>query len=256
MAPIKFEEHIKEKLDKRKITPSDGAWEELSAQLEHSKPGSQIGFFRIGIAASIIGLLILTLMYLNNSQELDSEGSKTVAAPNTEVKEEPMNNPNVKKVEKREGIVTTNEASELVEIETTKKEKKKVEDITETELTNGVGISNAVAVNDPVEPKGKDKLLMEPNNIITAKIEEIVTLVELMEENNISLTDAEVDSLLKQAQKELFSEKIFRDNHSVDAMALLAEVEGELDQSFRQQIFDMLKEGYFKVKTAVAARNN
>ena len=35
----------------------------------------------------------------------------------------------------------------------------------------------------------------------------------------------------------------------------LTEVEDELDQSFRDQIFDSLKEGFLKVRTAVADRN-
>jgi len=39
-------------------------------------------------------------------------------------------------------------------------------------------------------------------------------------------------------------------------MALLTEVEGELDQSFRDQIFEKLKSGFLKVRTAVADRNN
>ena len=98
--------------------------------------------------------------------------------------------------------------------------------------------------------------MIGPDSLLSAKIEKVVAQVNLLEQNNISLTDAEVDSLLKLAQKELFSERIFRDNHSVDAMALLADVESELDRTFREQIFDMLKEGYVKVKTAVVSRNN
>jgi len=35
----------------------------------------------------------------------------------------------------------------------------------------------------------------------------------------------------------------------------LAEVEDELDESFRDQIFDALKTGYLKLRTAVADRN-
>jgi len=36
----------------------------------------------------------------------------------------------------------------------------------------------------------------------------------------------------------------------------LNEVEGELDISFREQIFESLKTGFLKVRTAVADRNN
>ncbi|PHQ62576.1 MAG: hypothetical protein COC08_00130 [Maribacter sp.] len=70
------------------------------------------------------------------------------------------------------------------------------------------------------------------------------------------MTDAEVDSLLRKAQEEILANKIFGEDYSVDAMALLNEVEDELDQSFRDQIFETLKIGFLKVRTAVANRNN
>ena len=43
---------------------------------------------------------------------------------------------------------------------------------------------------------------------------------------------------------------------TVDAMALLAEAETEMDQTFREQLFIKLKNGFNKVRTAVADRNN
>ncbi|CAN0604335.1 unnamed protein product, partial [Ectocarpus sp. 12 AP-2014] len=73
---------------------------------------------------------------------------------------------------------------------------------------------------------------------------------------NSTVTDAEVDSLLTRAQDEILRDKIFNKDKSVDAMALLTEVEDELDKSFRDQIFDSLKAGFIKVRTAVADRNN
>ena len=73
---------------------------------------------------------------------------------------------------------------------------------------------------------------------------------------NAEITDAEIDSLLRAAQQELFTDKILNSEGKVDAMALLTEVEEELDDSFRDQIFEALKQGYLKVRTAVADRNN
>jgi len=71
-----------------------------------------------------------------------------------------------------------------------------------------------------------------------------------------AVTDAEVDSLLLQAQQDILKENLFNTDNSVNAMALLTEVEDELDQSFRDQIFESLKTGFLKVRTAVADRNN
>ena len=52
------------------------------------------------------------------------------------------------------------------------------------------------------------------------------------------------------------NERLFKADNTVDAVALLNEVEVELDQSFRDQIFDRLKTGFMKVRTALADRNN
>ena len=76
-----------------------------------------------------------------------------------------------------------------------------------------------------------------------------------MENTSQEVTDAEVDSLLRAAQRQILTDKLFADSGSVDAMSLLAEVEDELDESFRDQIFDALKSGYLKLRTAVADRN-
>src|SRR5690606_33354719 len=101
-----------------------------------------------------------------------------------------------------------------------------------------------------------ERTIVVPQEAINSKIEEVIAQVALLEQTDTDITDAEVDSLLLQAQRELFSNNVIRDDHTIDAMALLADVEGELDRSFREQLFDMLKEGYFKARNAVATRNN
>lgn len=87
------------------------------------------------------------------------------------------------------------------------------------------------------------------------KIAEIVAQVDFLEKKNGAVTKAEIDTLLRQAQKEILEHKVFYKGNTIDAMALLVDVEDELDQSFRDRIFEALKEGYTKVRTAVADRN-
>ncbi|MEQ9581943.1 MAG: hypothetical protein RIM68_07245, partial [Arenibacter sp.] len=164
--------------------------------------------------------------------------------------------PNKNSVEGHKVDTSTNKALEIVGTETNKTPNELIEDTSTAAIINEEEIGNVIAKGEYIEPKLVEKVLIGPDSLLNAKIEKVVAQVNLLEQNNISLTDAEVDSLLKLAQKELFSERIFRDNHSVDAMALLADVESELDRTFREQIFDMLKEGYVKVKTAVVSRNN
>ena len=91
---------------------------------------------------------------------------------------------------------------------------------------------------------------------IDQKIAEVVAQVEFLEDNKEDVTDAEVDSLLRNAQEDLMAERAMQDEQGVDATALLAGVEDELNESFRDQVFERLKNGFVKVRTAVADRNN
>ena len=79
---------------------------------------------------------------------------------------------------------------------------------------------------------------------------------ELKNANDV-VTEDEIDALLNEAEKAIFKEKIKSANtQTVDADALLQDVEADLQQSFRDRVFEALKTSYETVKTAVAERNN
>jgi len=70
------------------------------------------------------------------------------------------------------------------------------------------------------------------------------------------ITDAEVDALLAEALTKIKGDRSAKSvSENIDANSLLLDVEMELEQSFREKVFDVLKEGYFKAKTAVVNRN-
>ena len=227
MAPLKFEEHIKEELDKREIAPSDRAWDQLSSQLSSKGRGNmKTKFFRLGISA-----------------------------PAPVVKGAPATLPNNIGVEGNREVATTKKPSDVLVEKTNKTANKIVPSIAHTPIIAQEKNEKLVRGVEHRETKLVEKEWNGQDSLINAKIIEVVEQVDLMERTDISLTDAEVDSLLKQAQKELFAESKYLEGHSVDAMALLADVEGELDQNSREQLFEILKAGYIKVRTAVATRN-
>lgn len=47
-----------------------------------------------------------------------------------------------------------------------------------------------------------------------------------------------------------------RERNTISAEALLYEVEEELDPSFRDRIFEALKDGFMKAREAIVSRNN
>ena len=74
MAPIKFEENIREKLQERELEPSADAWNKLNAKLDSNlnKKNKVVNIYWYSIAASIVGILIIASVFLNENKSKDS----------------------------------------------------------------------------------------------------------------------------------------------------------------------------------------
>jgi hypothetical protein len=69
MAPINFKNDLKEKLEQRRFQPSANAWETLQSRLETNQvKKSNKTFWRLGIAASFVGILIVSSLFFNKNQ--------------------------------------------------------------------------------------------------------------------------------------------------------------------------------------------
>ncbi|QLG44419.1 hypothetical protein [Costertonia aggregata] len=246
MAPIKFEEHIKDKLQEREIKPSLSAWERISEKLETPVKQKRSSFFWYGIAAGFIGLLLVSILFFKSKNPLKIKNDKVIV--NTEQKGEKQED-DKKALPVLEGKSGDKYAEAPKSIKYVEKET--IAPQLDRREENLAGNAQRGIIEDKVQ-----KVFDTPEKIIEKKLVEVLAQANSMEQNNETLTDAEVDSLLRQAQKEILTNKLFRDTNKVDAMALLSDVESEIDQSFRDQIFEKLKTGFFKVRTAVADRNN
>jgi len=70
MAPIKFEDNLKEKLEHRRLQPSTNAWEKLQNKLETNQTKkSKETYWWLGIAASFIGILIVASVFFNKKDD-------------------------------------------------------------------------------------------------------------------------------------------------------------------------------------------
>lgn len=245
----KLERHIKKKLEERKISPSNEAWQQIESSLETQTKKISRRTYWYAIAASLIGLLIISVAYFN-SQDANKPVIEIVDVENSK-----DNNP--KRI-KQTKIVVTNKEEKNYQVD-----KKSNEVNTETILIKEKPIKNdkGLAVVEPLsqeEKPVKDSFVSKKAEdlIIDKKVEEVLATVISLESMANQVTEAEIDSLLWSAQQEVLKERLFQQDGKVDAMALLNEVETELDQSFRNKIFKKLKQGFFKARTAVADRNN
>lgn len=242
----KLEKHIKEKLEERTIAPSPGAWDKIASQLD-SEPKKKSSKWQLyAVAASFVGILLLSLLFVDKGETM----------PEIQVVKEEMDSIDMEK----EAQSPQKDLTKTLPVqEETKVANSNLEPMTEE---NPKGFADELPISQPVlaqkETKQveQEKFIKESDALITQKVEEVVAQVQSMENLQREVSDREVDSLLREAQKQIMTDRLFPKNGSVDAMSLLAEVEDELDESFRDQIFDALKEGYFKLRTAVADRNN
>ncbi len=245
MGRHKFEDQFKDKLAQREIKPSAESWDKLSGQLDSVEKKEKPVFWWIGIAATLLGAIFLAGMVFNN-QEVDSpvivdnpvkiekEDSdkafeKNVLVAEENRKEEPsekVGKPSLLKEKVSQPVKQRNEATVIAEV---KKENSPV--IRENEMTH------------------RDKE-------ISKKLEEIIAEVPLKDATGEHIND-EVEALLYKAASEIsLAKKHTGSNGHVDAGDLLFAIEMELEQSFREKVFDILKESYLKARTAVANRTN
>lgn len=247
MEPTKFENHIKETLKGSEIKPSEDAWDKIKGQIKNEYEPKRTGYFWYGIAAGFIGILILSALYFKTDDVTLNQEVQVAAKPSIPIVEKEKEELLKVAVPLEESLITTVEAPYEAEeeklITMPEREPKRELIISEdTKLANAEELQN-----NPSEGSNEE---------IDTKIAEVLARVNALEINNKELTDLEVDSLLRQAQKEILTKNLLNSDNTVNPSTLLSQVEEELDQSFRDQIFGKLKSGYNKVRTAVAVRND
>ncbi|WP_159098268.1 hypothetical protein [Aquimarina sp. Aq78] len=266
---------MKEKLEQRAIKPSSDSWERLTTQLDSArkqkKESKKIQWY--GIAAIFVGVLILTSILMNqnpvseqdNTQFVDNN-NEVIKNENTEVVEN--KNTQQKVIEKsnskafEENPISNNTVTSSLKKEKENLKKKNVtseiimhEDKTVKKMLGNRDYDTELAENDKNANTIKNKILPVDSLIIEDKVAGVVAQIQELQKNNTQVTDDEINRLLLEAQREISAEKILESN-TVSASNLLQDVEAELDETFKQRVFEALKTGFQKVKTAVVERDN
>ncbi|WP_299895414.1 hypothetical protein [uncultured Aquimarina sp.] len=279
MAPLKFEDNIKDKLEQRTIQPSDAIWERLDQELDAKSGQKKVKkYWWMGLAASIVGVLMTTTFFTNSSDSLKPSNNQLVEVTNEKNDSKQSEDIDVVNIDalKEEEIIVNKETTEAIEKEIntpiTKKNK-------EERIQNKKSLRSTIATIESVQKVEENSeedtkiVITEKSEVITHPIKEIedpleinkgvidnkvsgiVAQVEQLEQNNKVVTDEEIEALLLKAQHEITTQQILQSN-TVNASALLLDVESELDESFKDRVFEALKTGFEKLKTTVAERDN
>ena len=262
MTPIKFEENIKDKLEKRTLSPASESWSKLSDRLDaDDKKSKNPIFWWLSIAAGLIIMIAVSTQFFsgNDANEVMPHlVEDKLEEQQLEQKEQKLNNTIPIELASEKDNVEGEKSNSLITKESQIIDYKKVVDKKPKAEIKLAELNNFDIKNSNL--KQENQVSKEVNNLLldeaTMKAAVVNALKELNTENT-SVTDREIDSLLKVASKELFKDKLKKEtSKTVDANSLLLDVEEEMGQSFRSKVFDALKESYKTVKTAVADRNN
>jgi len=258
METERFEDKIKRQMLDREIAPSAGSWDKLSERLDATQEKKRPFILWMGIAATIIGGILILSLVFNNS--IPSDSQEVVNTPKDEIKLEETAVETSKEIfiknQKEKKQFASEKVEDVKRVARTPRSKGVVE-----EKLSSQGIREAIAVIDNAillkEQNVISPTVVSSDKILDVKLNDALASVITQTINGQAVTDAEVNTLLAEAARRISQERYSKDyaTGKVDPQDLLLEAEFELENSFRDKIFDMLKEGYSKAKTAVANRN-
>jgi hypothetical protein len=243
--PNKLEIQFKEQLNAREIQPSEMAWDRLDAMLSvaEEKKTTRSPFLSlrfIGIAASILVLVSLGLFFFNTKEN--------VAQPNNNVvvKDKIINNDKINENNLNSSI----QNQQVVAIKNQ-----------QSKTSNQKSASqsfNPSASRPIINQKTPVNVLINSNQEVSIPKQEAVAQkvlpIESSEKELSSKTSTvNVDALLASVEKT--SKLNASSKIKVNASSLLSQVDGELDQSFRDKVLRKINRNYKEVKVALAGRN-
>ncbi|MGH2664950.1 hypothetical protein [Flavobacterium sp.] len=227
MEPNKLENQMQEKLNAREIKPSAQSWDRLDAMLsveENKKP--KRNFKWLFVAASMIGFVFAGLLFFQQENPTPKTNNhQTVVESNVNTEKEKTtqksSNQNNEPVEIQSGINETAVASVIKEV---KKEKKQADTVIKEQQYSKEEIENKEAVAE-IHPQKTDENPKE---------------TELL---------ASTDPVKPEGQKQN------KPKIEIDANALLSQVDGEIELTFRQKAIKRISKKLQNAKEVVASRN-
>ena len=243
MEPTKIDKQFREGLKNREIRPSAAAWDKLDAMLAVAEKPKKT-FSWMYVAASFIGLVIISsVLYFQSDQVTNKNNSIEV------VGKENIIIPNQKINENREYKKTEIAIAE-VKVSNQNHKNQRNKTILKSVNTQKTGVQSSAS---PINQNIVQEIVAIPNKIIKSSATEHVKV-----QQQPKLIDPA--SLLADIENKNAGEKTTlkmpQAKYKSDPKALLAQVDGELDQSFREKVFTKIAKNYQTIKVAVSERNN
>jgi hypothetical protein len=244
MEPNKLETQIKEQLNAREIQPSEMAWDRLDAMLsvaeeKKTRRFSFLSFQSIGIAASVLVLVSLGLFFFNQKE--------TVVKPENNVVLKEENNNKVDTNTKINSNIKVNENNLNInqQVAVIKNQQSKISNQKSSPSFNQ---NNQKTTINPLINQEKEIQFQNQEVIAQKELPQVDTRSTIVISKS---TLVNVDDLLASTSKKSESKPKVK----INANSLLSQVDGELDQTFREKVINRVSKNYQEVKVALATRN-
>ncbi|MEN2488056.1 hypothetical protein AAYQ05_09690 [Flavobacterium sp. B11] len=238
MEPNNFEKDFREKLNDRKIDPSDKAWDRLNAMLsvaEEKKPKKSRKW--LYIAASIVGFLLVGTIYFNRSETVEIKKDTPI------VLEQKTNRDTVNAVgiNKNDVVSVSNHHQKRIMKNTPAPVGIHNQNKNSEQLENNVALS----VKNDLKEDTAIVNSFESKNHQSENKSKYISAEKLLAEVNGKVETNATDEIIKKNRKAV----------SVNPNDLLLNAETELNQSYRESALDKFNKNLKVVKSAIANRN-
>lgn len=248
------EKRIKERLEERKIQPSEGLWSELEEDLHPDLGFMHKNYVKYIVAALlVVGIFVASLFTFSSTESSDPIVDSETSQPERrlDVKNEPKSLKKeenlLPKIKKQVNVVQTENPS----IENQEKKAYKKTNFKSPDLSSEVVIRDEVKHIEKKTESSEDKRDYEKiANQLLQEAEEAIAKTNAKDEAEVLLHEA--------LQRESNGKRIDSSAVLVKVDQLLDEVTKEIDQEedqhFREKVHDFIREKWEKARTGVAGR--
>lgn len=237
MEPNNIENQIREQLNARQINPSQNSWDRLDAMLtlaDEKKTKRSFGW--LYIAASIVLFFSIGLFFFNSKETITNTTTPIVVHEETPVKHDANSNNliNVQNINKSQNNISPQQSinNQSVAIQN----KKSFNSINQKTTINPSAFSNN-GNNQAVVPQNETTIAQSEHQGIAPKSSTVAT-------ESFRLTE-------EKAVTSVQPKKV-----KVNPNSLLSQVDGELNQEYRESKLDLIKRNFKTIKVALANRND
>ncbi|CAM1343660.1 hypothetical protein [Tenacibaculum amylolyticum] len=253
-----FEKHLVEKLKNRTVTPSESAWERLSAQLDEEEgKNKKKKFFYLGYAASILVVVTLGILFTQRKEQEPIKSNKHILITNVDTTDSKVKE---EKTIKEKITVEKGIADNVIQQESKTRKKLVVikEDTKKQIVLEEQPIKSEAQKEVVKEEELKEKIIPKkyktPKRIRVNADDLLYAVTHSPEEVKVYYAKYNINrkNVLDTIQKQLR-----KSNLKIDPEVILAEVENSIEEAdFQENFMNKFKSKLSDVIVAIADRNN